>query len=308
MNSFRIGLVGVLVDHWGPQDADGALHMFEGWVIFVACAGILVAEMALLARFNAGKGLFDMFYAPTISPPTEPLDRGRGIARWAPVGSCAALVVLVGVAGFFVATRHEIRPERKIFASFPMTLANWKGKSSTLSPGDSARARLSDYLLADYAKSNGLPVNLYVAYYNTQREGVSPHSPSVCIPGNGWRITEFNTIHYHHNGISLPINRAIIMRASQKELVYYWYAERGRSVASEYLSKLLLLKDAILKNRTDGALIRLTTPINAGEAEQGADRRLQAFIDVAVPALAQYLPTKSGKLAKAEMLPNSDKR
>ena len=79
-------------------------------------------------------------------------------------------------------------------------------------------------------------------------------------------------------------------------------------VASEYLSKLLLLKDAILKNRTDGALIRLTTPIKAGEAEQGADRRLQAFIDVAVPALAQYLPTKSGKLAKAEMPPNSDKR
>ena len=300
MNSFRIGLVGVLVDHWGPQDADGALHMFEGWVIFLACACILVGEMALLARFNGDKGLFDMFYAPTISPPAEPLDRGRGIIRWAPAASCAALVTLVGLAGFFVATRQEIRPERKVFASFPMTLANWKGRSSTLSADTLRVLDLSDYLLANYVKSNGLPVNLYVAYYNTQHEGASPHSPSVCIPGNGWRITEFSIFHYRHNGISLPINRAIIMREGHKQLVYYWYAERGRSVASEYLSKLLLLKDAILINRTDGALIRLTTSINAGEAEQDADRRLQAFINVAVPALAQYLPTKSGKLAKAE--------
>ena len=191
MNSFRIGLVGVLVDNWGPQDADGALHMFEGWVIFLACACILVGEMSLLARFGAGKGLFEMFYAPTISAPSQPLKKGRGVARWAPLVSCAVFVCLAGLAGFFVATRQEIHPERKSFATFPMTLANWKGQSSALSPDVLRVLGLSDYILSDYAKPNGRPVNLYVAYYDTQREGVSPHSPSVCIPGNGWRISEF---------------------------------------------------------------------------------------------------------------------
>ena len=104
------------------------------------------------------------------------------------------------------------------------------------------------------------------------------------------------------------MNRAIIMRDSQRQLVYYWYAERGRDVASEYLSKVLLLRDAILMNRTDGALIRLTTAIHPGETEHDADRRLQEFIDAAVPTLAQYLPTQSGRLAKLEVPSKSVKR
>ncbi len=64
MNSFRIGLVGVLVNHWGPQDADGMLHMFEGWIIFIACAGMLITEMYLLARVGSGKSFFEVFYPP----------------------------------------------------------------------------------------------------------------------------------------------------------------------------------------------------------------------------------------------------
>ena len=71
MNSFRIGLVGILVDHFGPQDADGALHMFEGWVIFLACACILVAEMSLLARFASRKSFLELFHAPAISVPAS---------------------------------------------------------------------------------------------------------------------------------------------------------------------------------------------------------------------------------------------
>ena len=66
MNSFRIGVVGVLVNYWGPQDADGFLHMFEGWIIFIACAGMLAAEMYLLARLTTGKAFFEVFYSPKV--------------------------------------------------------------------------------------------------------------------------------------------------------------------------------------------------------------------------------------------------
>src|SRR4029079_8443440 len=67
MNSLRIAIVGILVNSYGPQDADGFLHMFEGWIIFIACAGVLVAEMALFARFASRKRFFDVFYPPQIS-------------------------------------------------------------------------------------------------------------------------------------------------------------------------------------------------------------------------------------------------
>src|SRR5664279_2981330 len=75
MNSLRIGIVGVLVDNFGPQDADGFLHMFEGWIIFIACAGVLVAEMTLLARFGSGKGFLEVFYPPSVEPTTA---QGQG--------------------------------------------------------------------------------------------------------------------------------------------------------------------------------------------------------------------------------------
>jgi EpsI family protein len=99
----------------------------------------------------------------------------------------------------------------------------------------------------------------------------------------------------------LPINRAIVAHQSDKQLVYYWYDERGMKIANEYWSKLYLLRDAILKNRTDGALVRLTTPLYPGESEHEADKRLQEFIQVVVPKLAAYLPSATPPKLKPAM-------
>jgi EpsI family protein len=88
----------------------------------------------------------------------------------------------------------------------------------------------------------------------------------------------------------------IIARGSDKQLVYYWFEQRGLKIANEYWSKLLLLRDALIENRTDGALVRLTTPIFAGEREAEADSRLQEFARIAVPALAPYLPAPASTI------------
>ena len=301
MNSLRIGIVGVLVDHWGPQDADGFLHMFEGWIIFIACAGVLVAEMALLARFTSGKDFFDVFYAPKVVPG---INRHQGLLKRAPLVSCLVLISAAGLATYFVSARHEIRPQRTPFAAFPMTLGAWQGRTTTLDPQTEHFLGLTDYILSDYAKKDGRSVNFYVAYYASQRNGLSPHSPSVCIPGNGWQITRLERTNYQSVDpkISLPFNRVIIARGSEKELVYYWFEERGMKIANEYLSKLYLLRDAILKNRTDGALVRLTTPIYPGEPEADADKRLQEFTRAVIPRLAGYLPSDTATKIKPAMI------
>jgi hypothetical protein len=61
-------------------------------------------------------------------------------------------------------------------------------------------------------------------------------------------------------------------------------------VANEWLSKLYLLRDAIFKNRTDGALIRVITPLYPGENEAAGDARLHAFIVAMLPQLHGFLP------------------
>lgn len=302
MNSFRIGLVGVLVNYWGPQDADGALHMFEGWIIFIACSGLLITEMYLFARIGSGKDLFEVFHAPRIAVPPVG-DKSLKFGAQGPSLAGLLLLCAAGLGAFFVSTRHEVEPERLLFASFPTTLGDWHGKSSSLGRDVESAIGLTDYVLSDYARQDARTVNLYVAYYASQRTGRSPHSPSVCIPGNGWRITDFDRTHYRSSGsnVSLPINRVIISRGSDKQLVYYWFEERGMKIANEYWSKLYLLRDAMLKNRTDGALVRLTTPIYPRESESDADRRLQDFTRAVVPNLAGYLPSSTGSQIRPAM-------
>ena len=295
MNSLRIGIVGILVDNFGPQDADGFLHMFEGWIIFIACAGVLVAEMTLLARFGSGKGFLEVFYPPSVAATTAPGQSEYSFGR-APLVSGFLLLCAAGLATFFVSARHEIFPERTLFASFPAALGEWHGRTSSLDKNTEQFLGLTDYILSDYARKDGHGVNLYVAYYASQRNGVAPHSPSVCIPGNGWQIAQLDRTSYQNDdlSISLPLNRVVVTRGQVKELVYYWFDERGMKIANEYVSKLYLLRDAMFKNRTDGALVRLTTLLYPGESEKDADKRLQDFMQIAIPSLAGYLPPEPG--------------
>jgi EpsI family protein len=167
---------------------------------------------------------------------------------------------------------------------------------------------LDDYILSNYAKANSKPVNFYVAYYSSQRNGYAPHSPSVCIPGAGWLITDLERIDYNGLGSALPLNRAIIERDGIKQIVYYWFDERGRKIANEYWAKWYLLADAITKNRTDGSLIRLTTAVSPGETERDADERLQSFMHDVVPSLGAYLPSEQGSPAKSALYPSNSSR
>jgi EpsI family protein len=212
--------------------------------------------------------------------------------------ACLLLLCLTGLVGLAVSNRHEIMPERTPFVSFPAELGDWSGRQSSLEPEVENFLGLSDYILSDYSRPDGRAVNLYVAYYASQRDGLSPHSPQVCIPGNGWQITQFERTSYRVPGAdtTVPLNRAVIERDSEKQIVYYWFEQRGRRVANEYMSKWYLLEDAIYLNRTDGALVRLTSPLYPGEAEKDADERLQAFARDLVPRLTNFLPHKPAEI------------
>jgi exosortase D (VPLPA-CTERM-specific) len=292
MNGFRIGVVGATVDRWGPRMAEGVLHFFEGWIIFIASAFILILEAYLLARFS-GRRFFEAFCIPagaarlSSDAKSEPTDR-------MPLYACLFLICATLLTGLLISNRSEIILERSRFVTFPATIGEWHGQPSLLDPQVERGLALEDYILSDYAKSDGKVVNLYVAYYASQRTGESPHSPLVCIPGDGWSITKLERTSY---GAEQPLNRAIIERNGSKQLVYYWYEERGRKIASEYWSKWYLLSDAITKNRSDGALVRLITTVLPGELERDADNRLQSFMRDLMPSLGDYLPSDTAPKA-----------
>jgi exosortase D (VPLPA-CTERM-specific) len=286
MNSFRIGVIGILVDNWGTAMAEGFLHDFEGWIIFMTCMALLFVEMFILTKIGKGEArpLFEVF-GLTFSDEEV---TGETVVRknsYPFIGIIFLLLISVFVVGS-VEEREEIIPARKTFPEFPEYLADWTGKQKSMENNIIKKLQLTDYISSNYTKSDARPVNLYVAYYESQRKGVSPHSPRVCIPGGGWQISDISRTQVN----KLPVNRIVIKKGEKMQLVYYWFQQRGRLIANEYLMKWHLFKDALTLNRTDGALVRVTTSVSSVESLKDADKRLEGFLQNLLPVLPDYIP------------------
>jgi EpsI family protein len=89
---------------------------------------------------------------------------------------------------------------------------------------------------------------------------------------------------------SIKVNRAFMEKAGQRELAYYWFPMRGRILTSLYQLKIYNFWDALTKQRTDGALVRIITPVYPNESLQDAEVRLQEFTALIVPVLKEYIP------------------
>ena len=290
MNSFRIGVIGVLVEYWGIEQAEGFIHYFEGWVVFVFSIGIILLEMWLILILSKDKR--PLFEALSIYLPEERPENARVRYRAVNNTLIIALIVLIGSSAMtlLLGQRAEVNLERKTFSQFPMQIGEWSGHHGTIDKYSLDLLKLDDFILADYKKNNDM-VNFYVAFYEQQETGSSAHSPKSCLPGGGWRILSHTEISLDKTPLSsAAINRFVIRKGEHRQVVYYWFQERGKIIASEYAEKWHILIDSIIDNRTDGALVRLTTLVGPNEDIENADRKLLEFAQQVTPILQSYLP------------------
>ncbi|MBY0439828.1 MAG: VPLPA-CTERM-specific exosortase XrtD [Burkholderiales bacterium] len=294
MNSLRIGIIGVTVNIWGIQMAEGFLHFFEGWIIFMACMTVLLAEMWLLLRFTRPRRtLRDSFVLEPPAPmPPGAVVRHRAIPRtlWVAL----VLVALAALANNFTPERQLIKPERKEFLDFPLSVEGYRGQRERLSSVELDVLKLDDYIYANFRDQANRSINFYVAWHDIQGRGtVSTHSPRSCMPGGGWNITEFDEKILDGlgpNGGPLPVNRAVIKKGEQAQVVYYWFHQRGRMLTNEFAIKWFIFYDGMTRKRTDGGLVRFVAPLQPGEAIEDVDLRLVQFIRAMNPRLQGYLP------------------
>ncbi len=299
MNSFRIAVTGVLVNRFGTDAADGFMHYFEGWVVFTLCLVIMFLLMTAFAM-GSGRRLDDVL---DFELPTRASLQGLG-ALLRPNRPLTVVVVLLAgaaLASLFIANREEVIPDRTSLASFPLAIGEWRGQEGEVSREQLDELKLTDYVMASYVRPGAAaPVELYVAYYDSQRKGASIHSPKACLPGGGWRIDEFSQVPVPGvgpgagpevaGGDSLIVNRSLISLGDQRMLVYYWFQGRGRTITNEYLAKWYIFWDSMTRNRTDGALVRVITTVPDLSQVEAADERLQEFIVKAAPRLSYHIP------------------
>ena len=212
------------------------------------------------------------------------LSPATSIRMWITAG------LLVGTTVFLHILSHgEAVVPRAPLRELPYTLCSWTGKEQPLDSRIVQAVGVSDYSNRLFFNQFDPPVQLYVGYYASQRTGDTIHSPKNCLPGAGWDPVQsgYATIAVP-DGRKIVVNEYVIQQGLDKQLVFYWYQGRGRVVASEYAGKFWMVADAITRNRTDGSLVRLVTPMN--DAENKARARLESFTQLVFPRLDELIP------------------
>jgi|SRR5215471_4413631 len=185
----------------------------------------------------------------------------------------------------------EAVPIRKPLDSFPVSVGEWQGRGGAIfSSGILDTLKLTDYVMRDYVDTAGRGLNLYIGYWDTQRKGAMIHSPKNCLPGAGWEPVESSLV-----TVPLPpphppiiVNRYLIQKDREQQLVLYWYQSQGQVIAGEVPARVAMVKSALVRNRTDGAIVRVMSPMygSVGETSQ----RLVAYVQALYPVLGEYLP------------------
>lgn len=190
-------------------------------------------------------------------------------------------------------TGNEVIPARPKLSSFPTELGAWRGTDSPIDPATAEVLGKGDFLLRRYEdpEADEPFVDVYIAYYASQRTGDTTHSPQNCLPGAGWRPVQNQVVTLRVPGDApFEANQYVVANGAERQLVLYWFLAHGRAVASEYRAKIELVLDAIKLNRSDGSVVRISTPMLAGETAEAAMQRLLPLADQMIPQLSTYIP------------------
>lgn len=291
MNSFRIGVIGILVNYYGIEQAEGFLHMFEGWVIFLACVGILFAMAVALQRLTPNPKPLSQ----AIDLDTDGLARqaGRVLTMQPSVALSASILLTAALSVFAIAmpTPQHVVPDRAPFMLFPREMDGLSGTFSGLEPSVERTLAADDYVNVSYGGLSVPPVNIFVAYYENQTDGAGIHSPEVCLPVGGWEVFSLDQHQVDMTGTGygvFDVNRAVIQKGTSKQLVYYWFEQRGRRMTNDFNAKLMVMYDSWTRGRMDGALVRYVTPIL--DSEEEAEERLLSVLRASLDVMPRYLP------------------
>jgi EpsI family protein len=201
-----------------------------------------------------------------------------------------AAVVLAAAAGYLqISARAEI-PMQASLNALPMTVGGWTGfPAGELSEETLAVLGADSYIERIYTSDRaGVPVGFFVGFYGRQRQGDTIHSPLNCLPGSGWTTLSRARVTVPVGASPIEVNRLVVGKGYERYEVLYWYESRGRAVASEYTNKILLVADAIRFNRSDGAIVRVMTPV--GRSADRAERAMTDFVQAIYPSLREHLP------------------
>jgi EpsI family protein len=186
----------------------------------------------------------------------------------------------------------EAVPARRPLASFPTAVGSWQenaGVALDLRVLDMLKP--TDYVMRRYDDSGGRSVWMFIGYWDSQRKGFEPHSPTNCLPLGGWEVLERSQVSIRPGDGSAPfaVNRFLVQKDRERMVVFYWFHSQGKAVAGELAAKIETARSSLLRHRTDGALIRVSSSVS--RSPEQTSNALVDYIQAMYPLLSDFLPS-----------------
>ncbi|WP_417525535.1 VPLPA-CTERM-specific exosortase XrtD [Marinovum sp.] len=296
MNSVRIAMAGVLMQHFGAEWLEGFTHFFEGWVIFMASVLLLFLIAWVLLKLNPRK----MSLTQALDLDTENVlpqfARLKLVRPSAALITAALLMIAAAGAWPLLPERTPVTPERFSFALFPSQLGEWRqlGEEQRFSPEVERSLAADDYLAVQFSRSAAAPsLDFFTAWYKDLSADGVQHTPEICLPGAGWEIAEVKRTDISGDlglDTAFNVNRVVIQHGEDRMLVYYWFTHMGRIMPRNTAAKVSVLTRGLVAGRTDGAILRLISPLRKEQPVAEAEAEMNALLKELLPRLPRFIP------------------
>ena len=287
-NAMRIASTAILCRFWGEEFALGFIHDFSGWFIFMLCLGLLLLEMRLLKM--ALPEPVQVKPSPSAVPPPAVFP---GFKVLLPQSIVVTLLLVTNVVlSHGIDFRQHKTPMQRSLDGFPLQVSDWRGAAVEMDTLTRDALKYDDYVMIHYTDRQGKDIELYTVYYGSQGKGGGVHLPADCFPANGWTFAESGdvVVPLGKKKGELRVRRALAEKDGERELIYFWFPQRGRDLTRVFQLNYYLFLDAFTRQRTDGAMVRIITPLYASERTTDAEARLQGFAKEITSVLEQFLP------------------
>ena len=174
------------------------------------------------------------------------------------------LMVMAGLAMYATTPVKAHRPPLPL-DFLPMELGEWVGTNGVPSDAMPVDASVEEQLLRTYRRGTDV-VWLSVGFYSQQMERRRHRAMDLLYPGHGWSNIENRELQISLNGHggAATVNAIIMQRLDRTMATLYWYQVQSQILPNEFQNRLLLLKNSLFRQRSDGGFIRVVSPVNGG--------------------------------------------
>ena len=167
---------------------------------------------------------------------------------------------------------NESEAGMRAINKIPLEFGKWQGRDVLLENQVYEILETKSIIYRTYRSESGKDVFLSIVYYAETK--VDLHTPEACLGGKGIFVDKTKktiSLTTHGQLTQLHLNQLVRKQKTHEELIYYFY-KAGRFVGENYIKlRFSLAMNRFTNQEKSGALIRVSTPVSAGDVQKSSD-------------------------------------